>query len=259
MRIAKIADRRSDLFVRPALLFGPRQRGEHIPCGDVGSTRSYQVAYGGAQQFVERVSWFYGLPPIVVLVPGCNDHLMGGIELATTDSYGPSSAATSPQAVVIIETKGWTWMDRVKLAIFLCLYPVIVLFGAFIDRVEGMSGLTQSAVVVGGGLLLLFLVSEEITSVRRIELTSTGVTFRFPFHSEYRSWSDLEPAQVPASHGLWYAQSRFRNGKPASQRSFRLTLEQAKGILSHPACTKWKLQSQVASSLGVAQTLPPPS
>lgn len=107
----------------------------------------------------------------------------------------PSSPATSAAApdYIVIRTKGWTWMDRTLLAVFLAIYPIAVLFGTFLAGSRTTSSVVPNIIVLGIGFACLYLVAEELMAVRRIELGPSGVGFRFFIHTEHRLWTDLEP------------------------------------------------------------------
>ncbi|MGB6442332.1 MAG: hypothetical protein WBF81_03455 [Thermoplasmata archaeon] len=147
-------------------------------------------------------------------------------------------------------------MDRTLLAVFLAIYPIAVLFGTFLAGSRTTSSVVPNIIVLGIGFACLYLVAEELMAVRRIELGPSGVGFRFFIHTEHRLWTDLEPSRVAVEHQGWYVLSRYNNGKRVSQRGYRLSVEQARALLTYPACPEWTLPSSVASSLGIS---PPPT
>ncbi len=149
-----------------------------------------------------------------------------------------------------IKTKGIARGDWAIHAAMILGFPVVVLFGVYLSGTQPPTDVLPKVVGAGIFVALLDLLIEELVSTRAIVLTASGVTFRYPFHSEYRQWSDLEPSQTPAQSGSWYVTSRRTSGHPSSARAFRLTIEQARAMLDYPACPKWTLPPIVISSLG---------
>ena len=153
--------------------------------------------------------------------------------------------------MVTIKTRGWTWLDRMIQVVIICLFPIGVYFMIIISGPLPPNELVPRLVGIIALLVVLDLVAESITSVRKVDFNSDGVVFSFLFHRERRGWTELEPSTAPAEHGGWYVLSRFRNGKQVSQRGFRLTLEQARSLLKYPSAPKWSLLPYVATSLGI--------
>lgn len=165
---------------------------------------------------------------------------------------GDSKSIASPE-IKTIKTLGWTWMDRMIQIVILCLFPIGIYFVIVISGLRSPADVIPRLVGIIAVLSVLDLLAESITSVRQVEIRPDGVVFSFLLHRERRAWAELEPSTVPPEHGGWYVLSHSRNGKRTSQRGFRLTLEQARALLTYPASPKWTLIPSVALSLGISR------
>jgi hypothetical protein len=151
----------------------------------------------------------------------------------------------------VVRARGLTPNDlRMQLALLIggSLAFVLILFATIGGPSEDTSaklGLWFGVVVVGELLL------EGSTSVRRVEIDSAGVAFRFPFHTEQVGWTDLSPSGVPAQHQMWQV-VRPAGGR-GRLRAYRITMEMAQAILGHPARpADWRFAPEEGKSLGLA-------
>lgn len=170
--------------------------------------------------------------------------------MCPTGSTDKGANSSLPLGRLYIKTNGIARVDWAIHAAMILAFPVVVLFVVYLSGTQPPTDVLPKVVGVAILLTLLDLLIEELVSTRAITLTASGVTFRYPFHSEYRQWSDLEPSQSPAQSGSWYVTSRRTLGHRSSARAFRLTIEQARAMLDYPACPKWTLPPTVTSSLG---------
>lgn len=123
-------------------------------------------------------------------------------------------------------------------------YAVIVLR-------ETLADLALLLTVVVFPVTALTLLSLWGSSVRRLELRPDGVTFHKPLNPLHVSWSWL----MPPCHryGLGEIAISFHPRGDLRDESWAfLNLSQAKALLAHPMCPKWKLSSQVLRSLGMS-------
>jgi hypothetical protein len=134
---------------------------------------------------------------------------------------------------------------------------VVVLFpiGLFMVVFVSGPGYPQDFVPRLIGILVFLsgmdLLGLSLLQVREVRSDSKGVAFRYLFHTERRSWEDLEPSTLAPRHKEWYLLSRSREGRKAGQRSFLLTLEQARAVLADASCPRWQLTPQVAQGLAM--------
>jgi hypothetical protein len=140
------------------------------------------------------------------------------------------------------------------LVLLIAVFLSVSLLGLLFAAIAGFSEVGLAIAITGIGLAFSYLIIEEITSVRRIELRSSEVLFRFPLHTERRLWTDLEPWEFPLDHGLWWVSTRYRKGKLFSQRAYSLTLERARTFFTYPMCPKWRLPPAVTSGLGLTES-----
>jgi hypothetical protein len=159
-----------------------------------------------------------------------------------------SAAPPAPSQVIAIRTNGTTWLDRMIQVVILCLFPLGVILVIVVSGPKPPSDVVPRLIGILAVLVALDLMAESVTSVRRVEIGPEGVRFSFLFHHEVRIWTELEPSRTSPEHGGWYIVSRSRNGRSVSRRGYRLTIEQARALLTYPACPKWNLPSSVASS-----------
>jgi hypothetical protein len=134
------------------------------------------------------------------------------------------------------------------------IFFTVVLFAILVLPGVGLPANTLGARIAT--VVVFFLVLEcvilGLTSVRYVELDSRGVTFRFPFHDERVPWGDLEPWNRPVELGAWWVSRPRRSWLGVSdRRSYTLTIEQARTIVSFPAHPPWVLPPEVLKSLGL--------
>ncbi len=167
-----------------------------------------------------------------------------------------SSTSASPNRnSITIKTTGLTWLDKLYQILIICAFPVGVLFVIYLSGPRPPVNVPLQLAEVVVVLAVVDFALEEITSVRRITMDSEGVRFRFLIHTEVRQWGDLQPGTESPEHSGWWVVSRRREGKPSRQRGYRITLPQARAMLSHPSCPKWELKPAVRAALGVAESI----
>jgi len=171
------------------------------------------------------------------------------------DATSSSSATPSTNTPrLVVPTHGLTFTDWAFAAMAIGLYPFGVVFATLFSGSRQLSSWPWNAEGLGLLFLVLYVLIFALTSVRSVELTQSGVEFRFVFHAERRVWEDLDPPSFPASHGVWGVYGRRRDGRASRQRGFRLTVEQAHALVTYPACPRWLLSPAVAASLGLGAT-----
>lgn len=152
---------------------------------------------------------------------------------------------------VRVKTRGFTWNDwivQVVVAIAVPFYLLLVFFvSASNVPLSALARLTFGLVAVAA----LELCLEGGLSVRAVIVEPSGVTFRYPFHSEKGTWEELSPAHRPVQHGIWYVLRKRPNSTRLSIRWHAVTPEQARAILNFPACPKWDLAESVSRSIGL--------
>lgn len=177
------------------------------------------------------------------------------VDILTAPMRGPAPDAADsdfrrPLPPLTVVTRGWPWFDRAAVLTMVGFFPVLTGMFYFLAIGGFPDGVVGSIVAAAGVCGSVFLLFEAMTHVRSIEITEAGVTFRYPFHSEYGAWGDLAPGPFPVSHGEW-AIVRRRAGKlrAGQERGHRVTVEQARVLLSHPACPRWALPEPVCRQL----------
>jgi hypothetical protein len=165
---------------------------------------------------------------------------------------GPSSNSSGGRIQAIsIRTKGWTWLDRLAQLAMLALFPVAFLLDVVISGPRYPNDLVPRVtfiVVLLAGIDLLYV---SIVPVRRVDVDDKGITFHYLFHKERATWADLSPISAPPQHGMWgLLRNRQTGGKLLPYRGHNITIEQARGILSFPACPRWELPFQTRQALG---------
>ena len=169
---------------------------------------------------------------------------------SATANTGTSDFATP--RMLTVETRGLSWLDISFQILIVCAFPVAVLFVIYLSGPRPPANVLPELVEIVVFLIILDFALEEMSSVRRITLDAQGVQFRFIIHTEVRKWEDLEPGKSPPEHHGWWLVSRLRNGKPARQRGYRITIDQARAILGYPSCPEWELSPTVLRRLGLA-------
>jgi hypothetical protein len=160
----------------------------------------------------------------------------------------------SSGAPKVIPTRGLTAGDCIQQAIFLgvgILAFLLVWSLSWPPRDAYMHVLTTSAVILW--ILAVDIALANRTSVRRVEIEPSGVTFSFLFHRERVAWSDLSASRSRPILGGWWVQRVIagRDGQTRA-RAYYLTREQTAAILSYPSRPRWTISEPVARSLGVS-------
>jgi hypothetical protein len=151
---------------------------------------------------------------------------------------------------VSVQTAGWTWFDQTLQLTILAVSPVLILMLVFLPQPPYPTDFVQRIIAALVILAIADFSGEEIVSVRRVDIDSEGVAFNYPLHCEKGAWADLFPGPNPPQHGSWFVgRTRRRGGRVLTPRAHRITLEQARAILSHPSCPKWDLEPAVESVL----------
>lgn len=164
---------------------------------------------------------------------------------------GPDPGS-SGGGLATIKTIGWTWLDKMIQVVTVLLFPVGVLFVIYLSGPKPPADLLPRLLGIVVFLLGLDVFAESMSSVRQVRVDSTGVTFRYLFHSTHRDWPDLAPSNLVPQHGGWGVVSRYHNGRRVRlQRGYALTIEQARALVTHPNCPKWHLSEAIKQGLGV--------
>jgi hypothetical protein len=162
-----------------------------------------------------------------------------------------SSLNAERSATVIVRTGGFTKNDLALLAAGAISAPIIFVMFVFLPIGGGLPdnwmGITVSVAFVAA----IMMFGDELVQVRRVEIGAQGVSFRFSIHTSFCRWAELFPYPGPPRAGVWAVESR----KPGILRGrwFRLTLDQSRALLSHPACPKWNLSPEVLFRLGMSE------
>jgi hypothetical protein len=155
-------------------------------------------------------------------------------------------------SVVSVPTGRLTYYDRRTQLALVIIAPVdaLLIIGLTIG---GPTHDTLLKVVLFMLTLIAYeLIVEEIISVRRVDIDSSGVTFRYLMHKERGSWADLGPSQSPVTHGMWEI---VRVKKSGARRGHLVTLAQAQAILRSDCRPHWDFRPGVAESLGLVKPM----
>ena len=165
------------------------------------------------------------------------------------------SPVSSQSATIVVRTGGLTETDLALLAAGVITAPVMFLMLAYLPQADSFrDGLpvNWTGVLASVGIVAaIMMFQDDQIQVRRVEVDPEGVDFRFTIHSTYCRWSELFPSSRPPQAGIWAAESR-KTGVLGG-RWFRLTLDQSRALLNHPACPKWNLSPEVLSGLGMSE------
>lgn len=143
-----------------------------------------------------------------------------------------------------VRARGWRTLHVFALVFAILAVPIVVLY----VRGFGVASTTTAEGVgfylLGAGLTLGFFAALSTTRVR---VSDDGVTFRTPASSVSVPWEALEPPVRPAVFG----EVAFLPGPgaPAVSGGLRVTVEQARAILLHPAHPPWDVATPVLRSL----------
>ena len=147
-----------------------------------------------------------------------------------------------------IPTRFLTYWDIQVQAIVLLCAPVDALYILVLTTGGPAQNFHAKLALFIGVVVCTDLLLEGITSVRRVDIDQTGVTFRYLFHKERGTWEVLTPATQLPSHGTWFI---IRATKRGSRRGHRVTVAQGKAILEFPSAPKWAVDRGILSSLGL--------
>jgi hypothetical protein len=169
-----------------------------------------------------------------------------------TPFYRPRTIRSVPEeGVLSIATRGLTWFDWVWQATVLALSPLVILMGTVLSWPPYPIDFYPRLCVMVGIIVVSDLIVEDRVSVRRVDIDKEGMTFHYLFHSEHAAWNELSPADVPVEHGAWFIQRYRRRAGRAPPRGYRVTLEQARAILSYPGRPSWDIPPDVSRSLNL--------
>jgi hypothetical protein len=144
-----------------------------------------------------------------------------------------------------------TFFDRVLLAAMLGLFPLLASEFYFLAIGGFPGGLRGSLIVAAAISAFVYGLAESRISVRRVDISESGISFRYLFHSEYGSWSDLGPSpSFPVWHGMWQIQRRQTPTRlKPPLRGHLITVEQLRAVLTYPGCPHWALPESVEREL----------
>ncbi len=167
---------------------------------------------------------------------------------------------TSAPDRVSVRAAGWTWLDRMIQVITLALFPVGLLMATVLAGPRFPDEFLQRVIVIASFLLGLDLTAEALGSVRKVTLDAEGIRFDYLLHKERGRWADLRPGPEPPVHGMWYLLRNLHNkSRRLPERSHQITLEQARAILSFPACPKWPIPEATLAQIGVRRNAAGPT
>jgi hypothetical protein len=152
-----------------------------------------------------------------------------------------------------VPTRGLTAVD-VRVLWFVLIFAVPGLFIVLFLTVGGPThNLLPKLALWAGLLFLIWAIMEGSISVRRVEVTESGVLVSYLFDRRRSAWTELAPSQQLARRGLWVLYSGPPTASTGRSRRYFVTVEQARAILSHPARPgDWVLAPAIRESLGLA-------
>ncbi len=151
----------------------------------------------------------------------------------------------SPETVVRAE--GLTSNDLRMQLVVAVMTPVALTAIVFLT-IGGPS--TNTSVKVGIAVTVLAaceLLLEGGTSVRGVTVSSSGVSFKFPFHTDRLAWSEVAPSGVPVHREMWQVMRTASSGR--RPRSYHLTKGMTLAILRHPSRPEWTFTPDEQASL----------
>ena len=163
--------------------------------------------------------------------------------------------ALPPSPGLVVPTRGLPFLEKGVITVAVGLFPLLAGMFYFLAIGRFPGGLTGCIIAAAVVSASVFVVGASRMFVRGIDVEEDGISFRYLFHSEYGSWSDLAPSPFAIKHGEWYL-ARRNPGSHSNHRvrGYRLTIEQARAVLSFPACPKWTLPESVVRELMGAPT-----
>lgn len=171
------------------------------------------------------------------------------------DSVPNSSDAANR---VSIKTHGLTSLDKSFQVMVLAISPFAIILATVLSGPAYPSEFIPRLIVVIVLLICTDLGVEAILSVRRVDIDSTGVTFRYLFNTEHGSWSDISPGEKPPWRETWYVRRRRSRGRIIGRAPFRahnITLEQAHAILAYPSRPAWNVDPTILRRLAESGSL----
>jgi hypothetical protein len=156
-----------------------------------------------------------------------------------------------------VRAKGFSareWQVQKAVLIF---GPVDFLFIVF-GTIGGVGSDTTAKVALALGTVVFadLLLLELVSFPRRVTMSSTGVTFRFRFHRQRRSWNELLPTLTPLhawKDGSWAVEYISRGRLTRGKRfGYCLTSDQARGLVSYPSGKEWSMSPELTQLLGTS-------
>lgn len=141
----------------------------------------------------------------------------------------------------------------ILLRIFAYLFGVPCIFADVLvnDSIKGP--LTQTSWIIAlaysvASATVVLLGVEEFSWVRRVDISPAGLVFHFRFHHRTVPWDRISLPWYNPEHGVWNLIGTLPNGK---RRPFRVTVEQARVIVSSPWHSPWELRPEARAGLGL--------
>jgi len=170
----------------------------------------------------------------------------------------PSANASIPSRgnrPSVVRTQGLSSYDRMYIAATLGL--AALLYGG-IAWAASTPTAVPIAVVIGAVtavLVLMFLWAENLQGIRKVAVSESGVRFTYLFHSLSSQWSELSLSTLPQPDapkrgGIYILRSIEYKGKPGFRMHF-VTRDQARAILTYPACSIREIEPGTRSYLGL--------
>ncbi len=164
-------------------------------------------------------------------------------------------SAEGVHSVVTVRSPVFTYGDLlIQATMFLIVGPV----GAMVWLFATPGGLSLQVVLLKLGfwavlLVVMDVMLEAMTHVRRIDVETRGVTFYYLFSKEFGAWNTLSPSDYPSRHGMYAFKGVRSDG---GQRAYTVTNRQARAILSHPSRPAWEGGSDVLQTINQADPGP---
>jgi hypothetical protein len=154
----------------------------------------------------------------------------------------------------VIVTGGWSRWVLFNQLLYGCLAIAIVARVLTWTVPDDLSW--ERPIFLVGGMTFILGIDLAVmnkTAVWRVELSSGGVRFVFPFHSEAVRWTELMPSPSPPRSGFWRVYRQWIDaGGTTRIRAYGLSLPQARAVLAHPSRPKWTVSPGLLESIGVA-------
>ncbi len=135
--------------------------------------------------------------------------------------------------------------------VILVLFPVGLLMVTALSGPRFPNDFLQRVIVIAAFLLGLDFTAEALGSLRKVTLDAEGIRFEYLLHKEQGRWADLRPGAEAPVHGMWYLlRNLHNNSRLLPERSHQITLEQARAVLSFPACPDWPIPDETLAQIG---------